>query len=289
MKRYPVLATGLLLFAASAMSLNGCQPEQDRAAPAAAARVDGSVIPQDQVEVLAARLSGTDAGTARRAVLERLVGEEVLRAEALRQGLHKDPKVRARLAAAEREVLATAYLDDVAARAAKPGAAEIHDYYQQHPELFAERRIYALREIDIEGGADVAQAVEERAAKAKSVAELLEWLRTTRVAFSVKDITLAAESLPMNWVAALHALRDGQMALVRGERGLVMLGIAGSRSEPVSEQTAAPRIEQFLWQQRRTELMRKTGADLRARAAIEYLPPYAAESPAAAAAGPARP
>ncbi|MBL8472203.1 MAG: EpsD family peptidyl-prolyl cis-trans isomerase [Rhodocyclaceae bacterium] len=279
----------LLLAALGASLLCACKPEPARPASSPAARVDGKAIGLDQVELLAANLPTGDADAVRRVALERLLGEEVLRHEAERRGLADDPKVRARLVAAERQVLASAYLDQVAAATPKPTATEIHYYYAQHPELFAERRIYALREIDVEGGDQVAQAVQDKTAKAKSVAELLEWLRTVRVPFSVKDTTLAAEFLPLGWVGALHALKDGQVALVRGERGVVLLGIAGSRSEPISEEAATPRIEQFLLQQRRAEAMQKAGADLRAHATIEYLPPFAPPATRAAPAAAAKP
>jgi hypothetical protein len=72
--------------------------------------------------------------------------------------------------------------------------------------------------------------------------------------------------------------------------------LAGSRSQPVSEEQARPAIEQFLLNDRKRKLVEEDMKSLRAAAAIEYVGKFAemaasapAAAPAASVAAPAAP
>jgi len=67
--------------------------------------------------------------------------------------------------------------------------------------------------------------------------------------------------------------------------------LAGSRSQPVTEDQARPAIEQFILNERKRKLMEDDVKQMRASAKIEYIgkfvPGAAADAPAAGAAAPA--
>ena len=93
----------------------------------------------------------------------------------------------------------------------------------------------------------------------------------------------AAEQLPLNSLEAFSRMKDGQAALVPSPGGVQVVVLAGSRSQPVSEEQARPAIEQMLLGERRRKRVEEDMKALRAAADIEYLGRFAA--PAASAPG----
>jgi len=86
-------------------------------------------------------------------------------------------------------------------------------------------------------------------------------------------------------------MKDGQMQFSAAPGGARIVVLAGSRLQPVEFEPASPRIEQFLLEQRKRELVQKDLQALRAAAKIQYLgkyaesaasAPVAAEAPASA-------
>ncbi len=84
------------------------------------------------------------------AALDQLIEQEILVQAAVEQKLDRNPEVLAAMESARRSVLAKAYIDQVRAGTAKPTGTEIHAYFVDNPALFAERRVYTLREFRAE-------------------------------------------------------------------------------------------------------------------------------------------
>jgi hypothetical protein len=74
-----------------------------------------------------------------------------------------------------------------------------------------------------------------------------------------------------------------------GPTGVQVLVVAGSRSEPVTEEQARPAIEQFLSNDRKRKLIEEDIKAMRAAAKIEYVGKFgdAASAPAGAVTAPA--
>ena len=62
---------------------------------------------------------------------------------------HAHPQVVQAMEEAKRAVLASAYLQQIAADIPKPSDQEIKEYYVQHPEYFSARRTYAYRSMAV--------------------------------------------------------------------------------------------------------------------------------------------
>jgi 3-deoxy-D-manno-octulosonate 8-phosphate phosphatase KdsC-like HAD superfamily phosphatase len=80
-------------------------------------------------------------------------------------------------------------------------------------------------------------------------------------------------------------MKDGQAAMVTTASGVQVVVLAGSRSQPVSEEQARPAIEQFLLNDRKRRLVEDDIKSLRFAAKIDYVGRFAelaASAPAAA-------
>lgn len=280
------------LACSAALLLGGCDLKRPEGS-VTAARVDGEDITVQQInQVLAPRnLRPEQADAAGRQVLERLIEQQLAARKAHDADLERDPRVQQLLEAARRDVLARAYLDQVADRAARPTADEVRRYYDDKPALFAQRRVYSLQEIGIDARAEQVVALRERLAAAKSLNEFFDYLREQGLRFGGAPAVRAAEFLPPASLDAVTKMRDGQALLITGPNGVQVVVLLGSSPQPLTLEQARPRIEQYILVDRRRKAIEDELAALRKAAKIEYVGKFA-EGPrpgAAAASAPAEP
>src|SRR4051812_48131105 len=116
--------------------------------------------------------------------LEKIIDRELLVQKALEAGLDKDPAVAETIDNARRQVLAQAYVERVASSGVKPSRDEVRAFYDENPALFAERRIYRIRELTVASPADLVEGDLEQIAAS---------LRTRGARFSLTTQTQPAE------------------------------------------------------------------------------------------------
>jgi EpsD family peptidyl-prolyl cis-trans isomerase len=229
---------------------------------------------------------------ASRQVLERLIDQELAVQKAQDLKLDRDPRVVQQIETAKREIIARAYAERLGETASKPQPQEITQYYNDKPALFADRRIYNLQEISIEAKPEQFDALRARLGEAKTLPEFLDYLKANDIKFVGTQAVRSAEQLPLNSLDAVARLKDGQSMLNATPTGLLVVYLAGSRSQPVTLEQARPAIEQFLLNQRRTDLLAKDIKAMRENAKIEYVGKFAeaaASAPAGSASAPVAP
>ena len=274
------------------MLMSACGDGKPSAASQTAAKVNKEEINVQQIDFALQQqrdLKPEQEEGARRQALERLIDQELAFQKADQLKLDRAPRVALALQAARREIVARAYVDKITEDAAKPSAEEVQRYYDEHPALFAQRRIYNLQEVAIEAPAVQFNALRDKLAASKTVVEFLEDLKKNDVRFGGNQLVRSAEQLPPAIVESLAVMRDGQALILPTPGGAQVVVLAGSRAQPVTLEQARAAIEQFLLIERRKQIVDANRAALRAAAAIEYVGKYAerapsAEAPAAAAA-----
>jgi len=217
-----------------------------------------------------------------RQALDLLIDQElaIQKAEDLR--LHKDGRVLAQMEAARRQILANAYADKVRAEAGKPSAEQVQRYYDANPALFGERRIYNLHRMEIEAAPEQLDPLRARLAASKNLAEFIAYLKAENLRFTAHQTVAAANELPLNSLATLARMKDGQSVLSRTPNGLQVVLLLSSRPQPVDLERARPTIEGFLSNQQKNERWQQELKSLRASAQIEYQGRFA-QAPAAQA------
>jgi EpsD family peptidyl-prolyl cis-trans isomerase len=284
-----------ILFSALALvlSLTACG-EEDKKKPASqvAAKVNKEEISVHQINAVLARagnLSAEQTALASREVLEKLIDQELLVQKALEKKLDREPNIMQAIEAGRRQVLSQAYLEQATSSAAKPTAEEVKAYFEKHPELFSERRVYRLQEAAVAVGPDKLPAVQEQIAKSKSLNEVAAWLKANDIKFAANASTKSAEQLPMELLPRLHQMKDGQVALFPNPRGLLIVQLVASQNAPLDLTAATPLIEQFTLNQRRSEMAAKEITQVRSAAKIEYQGSFVKPEGSAAAAAPTAP
>ena len=282
----------LLALSAAAVLLVGCGEKKEKAASQTAVKVDKEEITVHQINFVLQQQRGlrpeqTDAAS--KQILERLIDQELALGKAEELKVDRDPRVVQALEAARREIVSRAYLEKVGEAAAKPTAEEIKKYYDEKPALFSERRVYSIQEIAIEAKPEQVAVLREKLAAAKNIAEFVEWLKANDYRFSGNQAVRAAEQLPLNSLESFARMKDGQAAIVPAANGVQVIVLAGSRSQPVTEEQARPAIEQFILNERKRKLIEDDVKAMRAAAKIEYVGKFAEGAASAAAAASATP
>lgn len=279
--------------------LASCGKDDGQVAAPVAVRVNSEEITVQQLRAELARLHGLNEPQRKVAtaqLLDQVVDQALLVQRAIARELDRDPQVLQAIEASRRQILAQAYLDSITARAALPLPEDVARFYDLHPELFAERKIYRLQELAIAARPDLTTAqVEEELKQAKSLNEIVEWLRREKIDFDANSTVKAAEQLPMHIVPRLTELKLGQALLVPAQHGYLIVQLAAAEPQPLAEEQARPLIEQYLTNRKRRELAQAEVRTLRSKARIEYSAAFAgatvsvssADTPAAVTGAPA--
>lgn len=276
--RKGIRLAGLGVAVATALVLAACGGGSGAKASQTAAKVNKEEITVHQINFVLQRQQGLrqdQVEGASRQVLERLIDQELAVQKAQDLKLDRDPRVVQQIETAKREIIARAYAERLGESASKPSAEDITQYYNSKPALFAQRRIFNLQEINIEAKPEQFDAIRAKLTEAKTLPDFIEYLKSSDIKFVGSQAVRAAEQLPLNSVEAVARMQDGQSMVNATPNGLMVLYLAGSRSQPVSEAQARPAIEQFLLNQRRGELVAKDIKALRENAKIEYVGKFA--------------
>lgn len=245
-----------------------------------AAKVGSEEISVHQINQVLGR-SNTNGATkesvqaASRQVLERLIDQQLAVDQATELKLHRSPEVVTQLEAMRREVLARAYIQQVVSALPKITPDEVKKYYAEHPALFAERRVFAVQEIQVPDATSVLTELRSMAEAGKSIEEVANLLKARNVKFRGGSATRAAEQIPLELLPKVHALKDGQSLVLNAGSGATYLRIDSSRLAPVTEAVATPGIEQFLNNRRSSESVAADIKRLREATSITYVGDFA--------------
>ncbi len=274
-----------LAVVAAAVLVAGCgDKKEEKAASQTAVKVNKDEITVHQINFVLQQQRGlkpeqTDAAS--RQILERLIDQQVALQRAEEQKVDRDPRVVQAIEAARRDIVARAYLEKLGENAPRPSPDEIKTYYDDKPALFSERRVYSIQEIAIEAKTEQQTELRDALSAAKNVNEFIEWLKAKEFRFTGNQAVRAAEQLPLSSLDSFAKMKDGQAAFVPTPTGAQVIVLAGSRSQPVTEEQARPAIEQFILNERRRKLVEDDIKMLRGAAKIEYVGKFA--EPAASA------
>ncbi len=280
MQGFKKLALPLLIAALAA----GCGDKKEeaaggeKAASQVAAKVNGTELTVHQVNYALQRIPNLDKDQTKAAslqVVRNLVEQEVVVQKALEDKLDRDPAVVQALDAARRQILAEAYMGRKLGTTAEPGEAEVSDYFNKHPELFAKRKLYRLQEISIKAPQDKHEAIRAQLTASKSLNEFGAWLKAENIPARAAQGVKPAEQLPLEILPKLAEMPNGQAMVVNAPDGLLVIVVADSQTQPVTLEQAKPAISRLLQTQARQKAVKAELDALKAAAKIEYVGEFA--------------
>jgi EpsD family peptidyl-prolyl cis-trans isomerase len=261
----------------------GCGDKKDEVSaekiPAqVAAKVNGTELTAQQVNYALQRIPNLDKDQTKAASLQmvrNLVDQEVIAQKAVTEKLDSDPMVVQALDAARRQILADAYMSRKLGEPAEPSEAEVAEYFDTHPELFAKRKIYRLQEISIKAPQDKHEAIRAKLNASKNLNEFAAWLKAENYPVKAAQGVKAAEQLPLEMLPKLAQMPEGQAMVADVPEGLLVIVVAGAQVQPVTLEQAKPAIARALQTQARQKAAKAELDTLKAAAKIEYVGEFA--------------
>ncbi len=253
------------------VSISACS-NKEKTAGQALARVNGEEITIHQVND---ELSRTDVQAGQQEVstkqlLESLIDSQLIIDEAKRNKIHRTPEVMQAIERAKARIIEQAYLEYVISKIAKPSMAEINDYFQKHPEYFADRKQFEMQQLVL-STKDISEELRLVFTSAKSIDEIATWLDKHNVRYERGQLSRNTTNLPEQMAEKLQKMNKGQLFIVKeGERNLLN-SIQEIKDSPVTLKKSIPLIEQYLLNKKSRETMNAEILHLRSLAKIEYL------------------
>ena len=269
----------LIALTTLAILLSGCEKPASSAKSETVATVAGDKISEAELNLAVSRLgklSEAQAAEAKGKLLQALIDQRLVAQAAEKAGIDKEPAVEIAMAQAGRQVLAEAYAERSVKDVAKPAETEIAAYYNQHPELFSQRRIYRIQELELKVDPSRMTEVETKLKSSQSMGDFVNWLKEQGIEGKTAVAVKPAEQIPAPLLAQLSQMRDGQVTVLPGRPGFMLIQqLQESQMQPVSLEQSHQAIERALMAQKRKDLLEAEIKKLREAAKIEYTSGYA--------------
>ncbi|MBU1375736.1 MAG: peptidylprolyl isomerase [Alphaproteobacteria bacterium] len=278
MAQSPLRIAGLVI--ALALSVTACARGGDSSGPPergdkAVAKVDGKTVWASDVkrEAIAQGLIGEgeplDASSDLfRQMMDQVVDQKLLAAEAQRRKLDKDPLAQRRLTAAQDRVMGDMLVETTVADAVTE--ANIRGLYEEQQKLARRSEEIRARQIVLATAAEVEQVRKLLGTGANFEAVAMERSRDAATRFNGGDLGyFTTDVMPEAYEVALKGAKAGQLiGPVPTQGGFALLKVEDVRQEqPIALEAARPQIVRFLTYDRIRDLLEK----LRAKAKVETL------------------
>lgn len=253
------------------LTLNGCGKQETN--DKTIAKVNGAPISAQQLDLALSRMNVTQQDLTpqtKSKVMQALVDQQLLVQKATEQKLDRDPEVKLLLEAARDQVLSQVYLKRASQAAAKPADGEISAYYNEHPELFSQRRLYNLQELTIRAPSDRIAEIKSRLETSPGLEEFVSWLRSQNLVYRTGSGVKAPEQMPTELAARMQTMQNGQFIALPSREGLTVLQIASTQPAPVSLDKVKTAIEGYLMATKQQETAKVDLEALRNEAKIEF-------------------
>ncbi|WP_156797027.1 peptidyl-prolyl cis-trans isomerase [Nitrosomonas sp. Is79A3] len=157
-----------------------------------------------------------------------------------------------------------------AIQVAKPSKAEIDDYYQKHPEYFAQRKQFDLTIVRV-ATKDLGDELKKIIDAAKSLDEVVAWLDKNKVQYLRNLASRSTTDLPAQMATMMQQKSKDTIFIINEQGNSLLISVNAIKDSPITAAVAAPQIEKFLMNQKYKEATDAEVARLRAAAKIEYL------------------
>lgn len=231
---------------------------------------------------------GADRKAIEQAALQQVVQRRILADIARERGLDKTPMYLLQEKRAEETILAQMLQRSLASSIKQPTGQEIQTYIAQNPQLFAQRKIFTVDQIQFEAPKDMRQLSAYQ--PLKTMEEVEAQVKKDGLRYRRAPATLDVATANPMLVQQVLSLPPGEIFIIPAGQAVVANRITGERVEPLAGEDANRLATNLLQQQRYQDLLKR---DLEpkvktAREAVKYqegyAPPKAPNAPAPAAA-----
>ena len=268
----------VVVFAVLPLFMIGCEKPGPKTEGAVVAKIGADAISEAELN-FALSPQGKSGGDLTRSdrnkMLEKLIDLHLIDKAAREAGLDKEPGVVAAIAQVERQLLAGAYAENKIKNLPKPSDEEIAAYFNKHPELFSQRKVFRIQELDLEVGHERLAEIESQLKQSRSLGEFAAWLKQQGIHGNSAVAVTAADQMSPELLSRLRQMKDGQVFIKLGRSGHVLVHLLqGSQLQPVTLERARAAIERVLIAEKRKQTLDGEVKKLRELNKVEYSAGY---------------
>lgn len=202
--------------------------------------------------------------------LQNLVDQELMAQAAIEEKLDQDASVREKLAAVRRSMLASSLQQRVVFSNMQFNDQQLHAFYDEHPELFHERRIYHTIEFQT-AGHPLAREMLDQVRQSQGVTQVRTLLGQTDYLSRETDSLSAAEEIPSDVLSKLFNAKVGDVSVeVALDGSATIVCLVDALNAPVSFEQSRQAIGHYLNGKKKREDLHQYLDALRKTAKIEY-------------------
>ena len=270
-KRKSIVCSILILTIATPLSACSSKEKENKAVQTLV-KVNGEEITVLQLnhEISLNRIQPNQQEAVTKKLLESMIDQQLVFAEAVRNKVDRSPEVMQAIERAKKQLIAQAYLRGITAKITKPSKAEINDYFQKHPELFAQRRDLHMKALTI-SSSDMSSDLKSFMDSAKSLDDVATWLGKHNIQYLKGHGTRNTASLPSEMALKLQSSPKGTLFIVNEGDKSMLVSLDDIKDSPVTISDAEPQIERYLIEKKIKEAIDAEVTHLRSQAKIEYV------------------
>jgi peptidyl-prolyl cis-trans isomerase C len=204
-------------------------------------------------------------------IVKSLIDQQILVQAAMDAKLDRNPQVMTAIEESKQQILAKAYLQSKVSNISKPTDSDIMVYHDAHPNVFSNRKLYAMEEITFAVSPDQIKALEDLSNTAKTTEEVIVWLNQNQIKFNTSKKVHAAESLPMKLLDKMSVMQVNELIFVNGPGQIVVGKLLETRTQPIPLSDAKPLIERAIMNEKQQKAAQAEMERLIKSAKIVYL------------------
>ncbi|WP_297325052.1 EpsD family peptidyl-prolyl cis-trans isomerase [Nitrosomonas sp.] len=262
---------GLVLFSILVFSACDNQPKEKKPGQALVS-INGQEVTTLQLndEIRRAGVRADQYEASSKQLLESLIARQLIVDEAIRNKLDRTPDVMQARERANAQIIAQAYLQGIVSKITKPSEAEVNEYYQKHPEYFAQRKQFDLTILRI-ATKDLSSELRAVIDAAKSTGEVAAWLDKKNVQYFRSLASRSTADLPLEMVTMMREKGKNHVFIINEQENSSLVSVNEIKDSPVTATDAALQIEKYLTNHKYKQAIDAEIARLRSSAKIEYL------------------
>jgi len=263
-----------LMLLAGVVFLPACS-DKDNKNGQALISVNGSEITVPQLNQELAQnysqdVANQDQTRQRKKALETLVDRQLLSEKAMQEGLNRDLDMMLNLEKVKSQILADAYMKKHIETVPPPTEAEISAFYKLHPDYFAQRKIFEMKEVSVDT-AEYNDKMQEATNGAKSLDEIIAWFEAHKVKNSVTEAIRTSSDLPEQIAEKVNKSDSLQIFVLNTSGKTMFITLLPIKDSPLTLQEASAGISDYLINKKNEEAADALLRRLRSEAKLEML------------------
>ncbi len=207
--------------------------------------------------------------------LDSLIEKTLVLQAAKKAKLDREPKVLSAVEEAKNKVLIDRYVQRTLETVAMPTDEQIKAFYDNFPELFADRKMYVFTKLAISAGPEKVDLIIDQVKDGKSIDDILKELDAQGITYKKMMEAKVEGKLPNPIMHFLSALQAGDIGYLKMTDGLLVVELHKLLDQSLSLEDAKEVIVRQLLLEERKKASLNLVNSLKEAAEIEYVGQFA--------------